>query len=203
MARKPRSWQPDGYYHAMLRGVNRGLVFFDDGDRERFVMLLAEVAVRFEWRLVCYCLMANHVHVLMQSSREQLSLGMHRLSGLHAQATNVIHGRIGSFYQERFLSIPIEGPDHLVGLTGYIPSNPVRAGLCSDPAQWAWSSYRATVSANPAPPWLDRTWLEQWFGDESPDSPARTRRRYADFVSAYGAGTVPRAGPAYEGGCAA
>src|SRR5690349_1634815 len=86
--RLPRSVLPDGIYHVTTHGVAEIAVFRDDADREYFVALLQIVARHFGWRLRSWCLMDTHYHLIVETTREQLSDGMQRLNGLYAQRYN-------------------------------------------------------------------------------------------------------------------
>jgi hypothetical protein len=74
---------------------------------------------------------------------------MRQLNGVYAQRFNRRHGRVGHLFQARFHSTLIEQDEHLLAVSSYLPLNPVRAGLCADPATWRWSSYRATIGLDP------------------------------------------------------
>ena len=84
---------------------------------------------------------------------------MHRLNGLYAQAFNRRHGFKGHLFEERYWSGLVETDEHEIGLMRYIVLNPVRAGICSLPHEWAWSSYRATAGLEGPPSFLDLRWL--------------------------------------------
>ena len=129
MPRKPRYLHPHGLTHAMLRGVDRNPVFRKQGDRYRFLETLAEVVPMFRWEVQAYCLMDNHVHLLVDARQPNLSAGLHRLAGLYAQWFNREHGRTGHLYEERFKAIPVKSPTHRLSLHAYIPLNPVSALL--------------------------------------------------------------------------
>jgi hypothetical protein len=89
--------------------------------------------------------MTNHFHLVVAMKRPTLSAGMHWLNGCYAQWLNRRHGFKGHLFEDRFHSEPVESDAHLLELSRYVPLNPVRAGLCAHPADWPWSSYRATI----------------------------------------------------------
>jgi REP element-mobilizing transposase RayT len=150
MPRRPRNHLPDyGYFHVTSRGVGGTHIYVDDNDREAFRMLLAQVVEMFDWRLHAWCLMGTHYHLLVETPRDRLSAGMHRLNGLYAQRFNRRHGRKGHLYEERFSSWLVAGERHLRAAVRYIVENPLRAKLCRDPREWLWSwpKFAAPASA--------------------------------------------------------
>ena len=103
-----------------------------------------------EWTILAYCLMPNHVHLVVDAPIGDLSTAMHRVNGLYAQRFNREHGYCGHLFQGRFHAKPIRHESHLPGSIRYVLLNPVRAGLCGHPQQWRWSSYRACAGLEPA-----------------------------------------------------
>ena len=141
MARPLRTLLPDGIYHVTTRGVARGPIFVDDADRLAFLGLLASVVRLYAWRCHAFCLMTNHYHLIVETSRADLSDGLQRLNGRYAQEFNVRYSRSGHLFGGRFASWLIEEEDHLHAASEYVLGNPVRAGLCSRPEEWRWSGY--------------------------------------------------------------
>ena len=145
------------------------------------------------WRLYAYVLMTNHYHLLIETPEATLSKGMHRLNGSYTQRYNRRHGRVGHLFQGRYTSILVERESHLLTLIRYVVLNPVRAGIVRRPAEWKWSSYRATAGIRSCPPWLHREWILKLFGG------ARgAARRYRLFVEDR-AGSDDRPWQALEG----
>lgn len=132
-------------YHLTGRGNEKKPVFLDDEDRKIFLDLLDEVNKRYCWACHAYCLMDNHYHLLVETLKETLSIGMRQLNGVYTQAFNRRHGRVGHLFQGRFKAILIEKENHLLEACRYVALNPVRAGLVELPEQWKWSSYRLTA----------------------------------------------------------
>src|SRR5438874_3794179 len=102
MARPVRPNIPGAIYHAMSRGNERKPIYADDGDRERFLQLLATTAARCEWQILAYCLMGNHYHLVMGTPRPTLSRGMRLLNGGYASYFNARHERVGHLFQGRY-----------------------------------------------------------------------------------------------------
>jgi putative transposase len=140
--------------------------------------LLGRVLERYGWLLYAYCLMNNHYHLVIETPRPNLSLGMRQLNGLYARRFNLRHRRVGHLFQARFRSILVESESYLLAVCRYVVLNPVRASLCDDPADWPWSSYNSTVGsvASPVPLALDR--LLGAFASTL----RLARRRYSDYV---------------------
>lgn len=163
MARPPRPQFSDGLYHVSARGNERSPIYRDAGDRRLFLELVAKAVERYHWRILCYCLMTNHYHLLLQTPEPNLSRGMRQLNGVYAQSFNHRHARVGHLFQGRYAARVVQADEHLLLAVRYIVRNPVRAGLCHDPSQWRWSSHRAALGKEPR--WfLDRTGLLAHFG---------------------------------------
>ncbi|MDQ3895486.1 MAG: transposase, partial [Actinomycetota bacterium] len=154
MSRPPRVQVPGGIYHVMTRGVRKLPIFLDDGDRLRFLSLVAVVVPLHEWICSAYCLMTSHYHLLVTTPEANLGRGMQLLNGVYAQTFNRRHGEVGHVFESRYQSPRVENEQHLLEVTRYIVLNPVRAGTCDDPAEWKWSSYRATLGLATAPRFL-------------------------------------------------
>ena len=103
---------------------------------------------------------------------------MHRLLHRHARTFNHRHGRRGHLFEERYGSALLRSEEHLLSAARYIALNPVRAGLCHDPADWPWSSHRATAGFAPRPRFLVTDWLLGVLDAH----PAVARARYRDFI---------------------
>ncbi len=140
--RPPRPQLAPGYYHVGSRGNLRAPIFVGTDDRLLFLWLLARTIVTREWTCHAYCLMTNHYHLVVEATRAALSRGLHRLNGVYAQSFNQRWGRRGHVFGDRFWCEPIAGEEQLAATREYVLQNPVRAGLCDDPAQWRWSGSR-------------------------------------------------------------
>ncbi|RDI73880.1 Transposase IS200 like [Gaiella occulta] len=130
-----------------MRGNERALVFRDDRDRERFLEILGEVAVRYRWRVLAYCLMGNHFHLLVMTLEPTLARGMRQLNGVYAQWFNRRHRRVGHLFQGRYKAVSVQTDAHLRRTVRYVVRNPIRARLSSRPQQWRWTSHHATVGS--------------------------------------------------------
>jgi putative transposase len=177
MARKPREEFPGAVHHVFARGNRKQKIFVCDEDRRLYLDLLAQVVRRTRWRCLAYCLMANHVHLLVETLDPNLGAGMQRLHGMYGQMFNRAHRHSGHVFQGRFGSVLMRTDEQLLQAARYVVRNPVEAGLCDRPGDWEWSSHAATLGGS-APRWLDVRRLLAYFGVSGGDA----CRRYADFV---------------------
>lgn len=169
-----------GVFHVTARGNRKADIFRDDSDRRLFLRILDATIARCRWRCHVFCLMPNHVHVVIETPEPNLSSGMQRLNGMYGQCFNHRHDLSGHLFQGRFHSKLVESNWHLLELSRYVVLNPVRAGLCARPEDWPWSSYRAMTGRAISPRFLVTDWLLNQFGKELD----RARSSYAEFVAA-------------------
>jgi putative transposase len=178
MPRLPRVLVPNGIYHVTARGNRRQQIFADGRDRAFFLRTFEAVVVGLGWRCHAYCLLGNHYHLLVQTPSADLSLGMHRLNSEHAHWFNHRHSVDGHLFQRRFHSVLVESDWHLLELVRYVALNPVRIGLCRNPADWRWSSFRYLAADLRPPRFLAVKDVLAFFG---PD-PVRARQAILEFV---------------------
>ena len=170
---------PDAYYHLFSRGSNRQAISIQDEDRSDFLLCLGDALSRHGLACIAYCLMPNHYHLVLNVGEAQISRAIQRLNGRYARRFNRRYGRDAHVFKNRFGAVLLETESHFRWVCGYVVTNPVRAGLCSLPDEWRWSSYRACVGLDPPPPFLDAARALAFFGDLGPDPVAGYRR----FVS--------------------
>jgi putative transposase len=187
MARPLRLEFSGAVYHVTSRGNERQNIVADDRDRSLFLSLLAHVVDRYGWLCHAYCLMDNHYHLLIETPKPNLSLGMRQLNGRYTQAYNRQHDRVGHLFPGRFTAILVEKEAHLLELCRYVVLNPVRAKMVPHPRQWVWSSYRATVGEAAAPAWLTTDWVLSQFGQRI----GLAREQYRSFVAEGRGGPCP------------
>ena len=142
MSRRARQVSGSGIYHVMLRGVNRDVIFLEDEDRERFLFALKAARDASEYKILAYCLMENHVHLVLRSGIEPIGCTVRRFGVRYAGWFNRKYDRVGHLFQDRFKSVPVDEDAHLVTLLRYVWNNPVEAGLVEQPEEYQWSSRR-------------------------------------------------------------
>jgi putative transposase len=184
MARKLREQVAGGVYHVYARGNKKADIYLDDADRWAYLRLLGRVVTRREWRLMAYCLMANHVHFLVETPEADIGAGMQWFHGNYARTFNERHAEAGHVFQGRYGSTLVAGDEQLVTVVGYIAHNPVKAGLVGEAGAWAWSSHAATVGRVARPAWLDVPRLLELLGGWGGDPAIR----YREIVGARGGG---------------
>jgi putative transposase len=172
--------QSAGIRHVTCRGNRRQALFRDLLDREWYLGLLETTCRDFGWRVLGWCLMTNHVHLVLDVAEQTISRGMQFLSGNYGQAFNWRHGLSGHLFQGRFRDEVVDDDSYASGVVRYVDLNPVRAGLVRHPAEWRHGGYRALAGLEPPRAFHDVEWTLDRFG---PDR-ERARTRYADFVLA-------------------
>jgi len=166
-------------FHVTSRGVRREPLFHDRLDFVRLLGVVDHAVAVSEWVCLAYCLMRNHFHLVVRLRRASLSSGMHRINSQYARRYNERHGQVGHVFEARFAAAAIVGEAHFFEVLRYVPLNPVRAGICSDPADWEWSSFRATAGLARPPAFLAAREVRSIF----PGSTVRQRvDEYTRFV---------------------
>ena len=150
MARRSREKSGTGIYHVMLRGINRQDIFEDSEDYTRFKELLYQMVCPVDdagkplqprCLFYAYCLMTNHVHLLIRETSESLSSVIKRIGVSYAQYYNKKYLHFGHLFQDRFRSEPVNDNTYFFTLMQYIHQNPVAAGITADIASYQWSSW--------------------------------------------------------------
>jgi putative transposase len=155
MPRTARASQANYCYHVFNRGNARAEVFHKPEDYEAFVQLIVEAGRRRPMRVIAYCLMPNHFHlVLWPRGDGDLSTWMQWLTTAHVRRYHRHYRSSGHVWQGRFKAFPIQEDDHLLTVLRYVERNPLRAGLVARAEDWAWSSLPALAEIG-VPDWLD------------------------------------------------
>ncbi len=143
MARKTRIDIPDYLYHVITRGNNRQEIFLHHKDFLKYLNYLRIYKKQYEFLLYCYCLMSNHVHLLLRPThKERLAKIMQTLNTAYTMYFNRKYSRCGHLFQGRYNSIIVEEDPHLLELIRYIHQNPVRAKIVEEEIKYPYSSYR-------------------------------------------------------------
>jgi putative transposase len=173
---------PGAAYHVTARAVAGRVLFRQDGDWAHFLTLLAKGIEKRDWVCGAYCLMPTHYHLVIRTPEADLADGIQSLNACYAQQFNRRYGFEGHVFFRRYQSVMIEREAHLLELGRYLPTNPVRAGLCARPEDWPWSSYAALMGLCPPPAFLSPGWLLELFGRDR-QSAARRFRAFVEDVS--------------------
>ena len=176
---RKRVYSEIGIYHATNKGAGEQLIFLDDLDRKHFLKLLKVNSEKHQVKVLAWCLMSSHFHLLLNGDMADISRLMQALDGEYAQDFNERYDRVGHLFGSRFFSAPIETPGYFLSALRYIHNNPVRAGIVLRAKDYRWSSYREYIGQ----PYLANTDMALCelggvdgfcrFSDQSDDIPKR------------------------------
>ncbi|ODS34516.1 MAG: hypothetical protein SCARUB_00393 [Candidatus Scalindua rubra] len=156
MPRTSRVVLPNHPHHIIQRGHNRQVVFVSDKDYNYYLENLKEWKYTLGCKIYAYCLMTNHIHLIVDPGKkiENLSLLMKRVSGRQTRYVNKLEKRSGTLWEGRYKSSPINKNEYLLACCRYVELNPVRAAIVNEPEKYKWSSYRYKVGME------DHYWLD-------------------------------------------
>lgn len=129
-------------YHVILRGINKQVIFHDALDYRRFLEVLQEAKEKSGFRIHAYCMMNNHVHILIEEREDPLSVVIKRIASSYVYWYNRRYNRVGHLFQGRYRSQPIDDDRYLLTVLRYIHQNPVKARIKERCKDYQWSSYR-------------------------------------------------------------
>ena len=195
-------------FHVLNRGSNKARIFHDGADYAAFEAVLREALNRHPSRLLAYCVMPNHWHLVIWPRRGELPLLMHWLCMTHAKRWRARHETVGNghVYQGRYRAIPVQSDHHLVTLLRYVERNPLRARMVTTAEDWRWSSLRGRCGTSQrvpiatAPFTFNGDWREYVNAVTEPDEEMSIRQAITlneplgdcTWASALGAGTGSR-----------
>jgi REP element-mobilizing transposase RayT len=130
----------------MSRGVSKQTIFYEDSDCEKYLDVLMKLKGIYEFRVYAFCLMGNHVHLLIDEKEEDISVIMQSLNTTYASWFNRKYNRYGHLFQDRFKSKPVEDKSYLKSLVRYIHFNPIRSGKSKTLRSYRYSSYNEYIS---------------------------------------------------------
>lgn len=142
MPRQMRKLSQSKIYHVMIRGNEKKDIFLDDEDRKRFLYTIREKNKEKKWQIYAYCLMGNHVHLLINEGTDTISGIMQRINISYAYYFNKKYKRVGHLLQDRYRSENIEDDSYLLAAMRYIHNNPVKSGIVERALQYRWSSLK-------------------------------------------------------------
>ena len=141
MPRQARKKSETGIYHVMLRGINQQQIFEDTEDYDKFLQILIDCKNISKFDLFAYCLMGNHIHLLIKEGTETLDQIFKRICVRFVYWYNTKYCRVGHLFQDRFKSEPVNSEKYFFAVLRYIHQNPIKAGLCKRVEDYAYSSY--------------------------------------------------------------
>lgn len=145
MPRQARKKSESGIYHIILRGINRQQIFEDEEDNFRFLETLSKYKQQCGYEIYAYCLMGNHIHILIKEGKENLTLILKRIAGSYVYWYNWKYRRSGHLFQDRFKSEPVEDDAYFLTVIRYIHQNPVKAGISKSVDGYKFSSYNEYI----------------------------------------------------------
>lgn len=147
MPRAARRLSESQYYHVVIRGIGRQLIFEEDEDYERFLSTLLRYRREMGFELAAYCLMENHAHLLIRDIKEQLPDIIKKIGVSYVHYFNEKYDRTGHLFQDRYRSEAVETDEYLLCVVRYIHRNPEKAGIAKA-SEYRWSSYGAYIRPN-------------------------------------------------------
>lgn len=154
-------------------------MFVDDRDRTWFCNRLGRIVRELGWTCHAFCLMTTHYHLLVGVEHNMLQRGMQRLNGPYAQWFNARHGRTGHLRGDRYYAGAVTTDGHFLQAQRYQARNPVEAGLCEEPADWIWGSYRGCAGIAIGFDFVDSSWIRDYFGADR-ESATRMLRAFVE-----------------------
>ena len=141
MPRVQRRKSVTGIYHVILRGINKQSIFEEKQDYDFFLKLLRKYQEECRYELFAYCLMQNHIHLLIKEGDEPLEIVFRKIGAGYVYWYNMKYERTGHLFQDRYRSEPVENERYFLTVIRYIHLNPVKAGICEHPGEYRYSSY--------------------------------------------------------------
>lgn len=145
MPRSARLKSESGIYHVMLRGIDKRNIFMNPADYEKFIESMIKAKEKAKLSVYAYCLMTNHVHILIKQHAEDVGDTVKRIAVSYAQYHNNRYGRTGHLFQNRFLSETVDNYQYFLTAIRYIHQNPVKAGIIKNVGDYKWSSYNEYI----------------------------------------------------------
>jgi putative transposase len=166
MTRTARLDYPGGIFHLISRCLDRQDLLDGDAERGRYLKLLARAQSLSDARVLSWCIMSNHVHLVVRAGDAPIGDLVRRVHTGYANWKNQREGRIGPVFASRYTAVLVEEQAYLLELVRYVHLNPVRAHVVADPAESRWSSHRIYAGLDPRPDWFDPGDLLAQFGPD-------------------------------------
>lgn len=162
MSRGLRKLATSNVYHIIMRGIDKQDIFYDDKDKTFFLYQLLEVKKKFDLQIYAYCLMYNHIHLVIRVQKDLLSKSIQSLGIRYSQYFNKKYNRSGAFFEERFNSKCIEDKKYLLDVCRYVHRNPENAGFATT-ENYKWSSYNEYIKKEK---FIDKKVLLYYFNND-------------------------------------
>ena len=146
MSREARKKSESGIYHVVLRGHNREKIFKDDADKEKFLQTLERYKEISKFKIYGYCIMEDHVHLLLHEQDESLDLIMRRIGASFVYWYNFKYKRYGHLFHDRYKSEGVETLKYFLTVLRFIHNNPKKEGLVDNISDYKWSSYNDYIN---------------------------------------------------------
>lgn len=146
MPRQKRRKSESGIYHVMLRGINQQQIFEDEEDNEKYLEILKECKAISGYQIFAYCLMGNHIHLLIKEGQEEISQVFKRIGARFVYWYNWKYRRQGHLFQDRFKSEAVENDEYFLTVLRYIHQNPVKSKLVKNTKEYKYSSYNSYIN---------------------------------------------------------
>ncbi|PFG15064.1 transposase [Bacillus sp. es.036] len=166
MPREARKRSKTSIYHVIFRGANRQEIFHDDHDRIRFLNALEKYALLYEMKCYAWCLMNNHIHLLLKEGNEEISLTLKRLAISFVQTYHFKYRTSGHLFEDRFKSENVETVKYLLTVVRYIHQNPLKARMVRSVDDWPWSSCTEYYRGYSKTKWLDCDYILKFYGHD-------------------------------------
>ena len=145
MPRCSREKSKTGIYHIVVRGINRQELFYENEDRGLFMQKLMKYKEECKFELYGYCLMDNHIHLVIKEYEIPISTIMSKLNTAYVHWYNLKYERCGHLFQNRYMSEAVEDDSYLVTVIRYIHQNPIKSGMVTEMSNFEWSSYNRYI----------------------------------------------------------
>lgn len=169
MPRKARVASVSGYMHIIVRGIGKQLLFEEEKDYRYYLNKLSKYCVETSVRVMAFCLMDNHVHLLVHGDADSVALLMKKMGVSYSYYYNHKYNRVGHLFQDRYLSEAVDDERHFLTVLRYIVLNPQKAGICHA-SKYPWSSYNIYEEC---PEFMEMSMLNNLIG---------TREHYEAFI---------------------
>lgn len=163
MPRQSRKLSESKIYHVMVRGNERKVIFHSEQDKAKFIEILFAKSEDEQASIYAYCLMDNHVHLLLNKGKNTISRLMKRINVSYVYYFNKKYDRVGHLFQDRFKSEAIENEKYLLAAVRYIHNNPIKAKLATQLHEYKWSSYNEYINRKTNPIGIEKEFILNMF----------------------------------------